>query len=650
MLTFKKSLFCFALIQTLFLLACAKTQTETQIGKQTPPKTDSALVQSVLPTPKQQPNILWIITDDQRADSIAAFNRSQRGTSESALGYVASPAIDKLAAQGTMFTHAYNNSPACAPSRASMQFGLYPHRSGRFGFEYYHNQHDLKLEPTATTLQKQGYQTTLVGKRGVRLKQFDDNKLGQIIPIYDEKIDFNKDLGHQSYNHGGEHRLFTDFSRIDHFDKSGAKWKKTASYEHYLFPDGRVEIIDQSKVDPNKPTAVEKELDILRSYTRSQSKLILGGVSPQSAGETLDGHILKSFVDYLKHPNEQYKAHFDRNIQGPNTDKPQFLNLGFHFPHTPVLPPKSFRDQFKNRTYKIPNFSKAEVEKLPKQMKKLYQNLKIDGMTYAQKQKAIADYYAFCAYGDYLIGQAVDAFKTFSEKQGRDYLIVLTVGDHGWQLGEQGIEAKFSPWNTSNQGIVIVADSTKQRFPENLVVDDFVEYVDLAPTILQAAGLNASQDKPQLDGFDLAQVIRQPELKRDYVIAELNAIVGPRAYLRGKDFAFSMRVRKENGFPGKAYQPGENINWAYQASDQEVEMGLYDLRCDANEQNNLAYDDKYADITRYFRKKLTDIVIGDGRVEVDWSKPNTYYVNDYAIGAHDTKLAGLAKLDLPVCD
>ncbi|EWH10725.1 sulfatase [Catenovulum agarivorans DS-2] len=612
-------------------------------------KAPEAKVKTELPKVSQQPNILWIVTDDQRADSIAAYNMSQTGKAESPLGYVSSPSIDKLASEGTMFTHAYTNSPACAPSRSSMQFGLYPHHSGRFGFEYFHNQHDLAMPTTSQTLSEQGYQTVLFGKRGVRYKKWQDGGLKQEVAIYDEKIDYSRDLGHQGHNNGKEPKLFTDYSRQDTFDKSGPKWVKLKSDEVYVFPDGRIEKIDQNDIDVNNPTAVEKELDILRSYTRSQKNLIIGGVSPKPAGETLDGYILKAFVEHLRQPNTRYDGFFGRKIQGPDLNKPQMFNLGFHFPHTPVLPPKSFRDQFKGKTYKVPEFSQAEVEKLPKQMKALYKNLKIDGLTPEQKQQAIADYYAFCAYGDWLIGQAIDEFKKFSQQQGRDYVIMVTVGDHGWQLGEQGIEAKFSPWNTSNQGIIVVADSRAERFPKGVVYSDFVEYVDIAPTLLAASGLDVKASKPQLDGVDLAEVIRKPELTRDYVIGELNAVVGPRAYLRSKNFAFSMRVRKENGFPGKGYAPGENVYWAYNASNQDLEMGLYDLRCDANEQNNIAYQANYKQVTEYFRKKLTDIVIGDGRVEIDWRKPNSYFVSDAALGAHDKKLAGLANIELPSC-
>lgn len=586
---------------------------------------------------EQQPNILWIITDDQRADSIAAFNQTQRGTSESALGYVLSPNIDKLAAEGVMFTHAYTNSPACAPSRASMQFGLYPHRSGRFGFEYFHNQHDRQMPTTSMSLKNAGYQTTLFGKRGVRLREWSQGKLGRHIAIYDEKIDYQHDLAK---------KLFTDYARIDTYTKD---WVKTASHENYVFADGRVETLDQSKVDSTKPTKVEKELDILRSYTRSQKKLIIGGVSPQPAGKTLDGYILQSFLDFLTKPDQAYDAYFGRKIKGPDSQKPQMFNVGFHFPHTPVLPPKSFREKFAGRQYKVPEFDRAEVEKLPAQMKQLYLNLTVDALTPEEKQQAIADYYAFCAYGDHLIGQAVDAFKAYSQKQGRDYIILLTIGDHGWQLGEQGIEAKFSPWNTSNQGIIVAVDSRHNRFPEGKVYNEFVEYVDIAPTLLQASGIDIKRDKPQLDGYDLAEVIRKPSLQRDYVIGELNAIVGPRAYLRSKDFAFSMRVRKQNGFPGKGYSPGENIDWAYIASDEELEMGLYDLRCDGNEQNNVAYSSRYTGIVRFFRKKLTDIVIGDGRLEIDWSTENVHHFSELALGAHDGSLEGLKSIDLPDC-
>ena len=39
----------------------------------------------------QQPNVLWILTDDQRYDSIGAFNRILHNRDHSELGYVSRP-------------------------------------------------------------------------------------------------------------------------------------------------------------------------------------------------------------------------------------------------------------------------------------------------------------------------------------------------------------------------------------------------------------------------------------------------------------------------------------------------------------------------------------------------------------------------------
>lgn len=602
--------------------------TSCSLNTQPTSKDETAL--TPLTPVKTKPNVLWIITDDQRADSIAAFNQNQRGESSSPLGYVESPNIDNFAKEGVMFTHAYNNSPACAPSRASMIMGLYPHHSGRYGFEKTHDQHDLMTKPIPVELRDQGYQTALFGKLGFRIYQYKDNKVTwESLGFYDTVVDMKNDLSHNN---------LTDFVKFEHYDKN---WKNIGKTERFIFPNNRAVNLPVNKDFDRHTSDIDHELHILRAYTRDQETLILGGVSSQPAGDTLDGHILKSFKRFLQNQNTDYKTSFNKTYNGPNTTKPLMVNLGFHFPHTPVLPPKEYRDRFKNKAYTVPTFSKDELTKLPKQLVRLYKKMKTDSLTPKEKQQAIADYYAFCAYGDHLVGQAIKEFKQYSAKNNQEYIIVLTVGDHGWQLGEQGIEAKFSPWNTSNQGVLIVADSQAKRFPKGKIVNDFVEYVDIAPTILSAVGINTEETAAHLSGYDLAKIIRKQAPQREYVLGEFNHVVGPHAFMRSQDFAFSMRTRKQNTKPGNGFQPGENIEWARHASNEDVEMALYDLRCDKDERNNVAYDKRYKDITRYFRKKLSDIILGDGRVEVDWSKPNSYFVSRFAEGADDKRLNGL---------
>lgn len=68
----------------------------------------------------QRPNILWICTDQQRYDTIACLGNK----------YIRTPNIDRLASQGTAFTHAFCQNPVCTPSRSSFLTGRYPRSTG----------------------------------------------------------------------------------------------------------------------------------------------------------------------------------------------------------------------------------------------------------------------------------------------------------------------------------------------------------------------------------------------------------------------------------------------------------------------------------------------------------------------------------------
>ena len=64
----------------------------------------------------KQPNVLWICTDQQRADSLGCYGNS----------FVRTPNIDGLAEKGVLFESAFAQSPVCTPSRSSFLSGRYP--------------------------------------------------------------------------------------------------------------------------------------------------------------------------------------------------------------------------------------------------------------------------------------------------------------------------------------------------------------------------------------------------------------------------------------------------------------------------------------------------------------------------------------------
>lgn len=584
----------------------------------------------------KKPNILWIITDDHRADALECYNRATRGTNESSLGYVSSPNIDKLASEGTLFVNAYCNSPMSCISRASMHTGQYAFRSGRYKF-FSHQETDISKPMVSQILRNEGYGTAIFGKTHYGIYSHRNNKLRKPNDFFDLEIEFKRDL--QRHGYGDIFGAGGKFVFVD----GAIEMIKTV--EKVIYPDGTSKTYvtnDRnnpiSEEDKKTRAEVEKKYDILRAYTRLNDVLIMGGQSTKKAGETVDGYIVKEFSNYLSNSNKSYKTYGKKNAQGADTSKPQFINLGFHLPHTPVLPPKSFRDKFKKKKYNLPEFSTAQLNNLPPQLIMLYNECKTDGWKDKEKLQAIRDYYAFCAYGDTLIGEAVDKFKAYCKENNQEYLIVFTVGDHGWHLGEQGINAKFGPWRQSIHNATIVVSSDKEKFPPNTVQRDIAEYVDFAPTMLSHAGIDIHDKQyDYLDGTNLAEVISGDAVKREYAIGEINVVCGHRAFMRGKDFAFSMRTRD---MWDDVHAPNQNkdITWALTCDRPKADMALYDLRVDPFETHNLANDYRYRALADWFRNKLGRIVLGTKRVECDWQLENSYNISNFAAGSDNKKL------------
>jgi arylsulfatase len=67
-----------------------------------------------------RPNIILIITDQQRYDTIAALGYPHCDT----------PNLDRIAREGVVFDNCYVAGASCAPSRASLFSGYYPHVAG----------------------------------------------------------------------------------------------------------------------------------------------------------------------------------------------------------------------------------------------------------------------------------------------------------------------------------------------------------------------------------------------------------------------------------------------------------------------------------------------------------------------------------------
>lgn len=66
-----------------------------------------------------RPNVLWIMTDEQRTDSLGCYGSP----------WAQSPTIDRLASEGVRFTNAVTPAPVCVPARTSLITGRYPNET-----------------------------------------------------------------------------------------------------------------------------------------------------------------------------------------------------------------------------------------------------------------------------------------------------------------------------------------------------------------------------------------------------------------------------------------------------------------------------------------------------------------------------------------
>ncbi len=131
----------------------------------------------------KRPNIIFILTDDQRWD---------------ALGYAGNPIIqtpemDKLAESGAYFRNAIVTTPICAASRASIISGLYE-RTHKYTFQTGPIREEFMQNSYPEVLKEAGYYTGFFGKFGVNYPKTD--QLFDVVESYDRNTGYHDYRGY----------------------------------------------------------------------------------------------------------------------------------------------------------------------------------------------------------------------------------------------------------------------------------------------------------------------------------------------------------------------------------------------------------------------------------------------------------------------
>lgn len=106
----------------------------------------------------EQPNVILILADDMAFGDLSFVNDGQTRT----------PNLDQLVLEGVWFSQAYSASPVCAPARAALLTGLYPHQTNcvTLGMRRFPEltRMDKDLLTLADAFNNNGYATGMIGK------------------------------------------------------------------------------------------------------------------------------------------------------------------------------------------------------------------------------------------------------------------------------------------------------------------------------------------------------------------------------------------------------------------------------------------------------------------------------------------------------
>ncbi|MCA9076519.1 MAG: sulfatase [Planctomycetaceae bacterium] len=107
--------------------------------------------------PAAERNVIFFITDDE-SPTLGCYGDKA----------AVSPAIDAIAADGTLFTRAFATTASCSASRSVVMSGLHNHANGQYGHQHaYHkfaSWHNVVSLALPRVMQRAGYRTAQIGK------------------------------------------------------------------------------------------------------------------------------------------------------------------------------------------------------------------------------------------------------------------------------------------------------------------------------------------------------------------------------------------------------------------------------------------------------------------------------------------------------
>lgn len=423
----------------------------------------------------KQPNIIFIITDQQRYDTIK----------ELGYPYMDTPNLDKLVKEGVSFSNAFITAPSCAPSRASLFTGMYPHTNG-----VYKND-DPWTHSWVERLADAGYHCVNVGKMhtspyttpmGFHERYVVENKDRQHpnLPFFFDEWD--KEFRARGLSKPGRE---TYRERADYRDRLGVfDWELPEEMHPDIFVGNVAKwwINDRPKVD--KPIFLQ-----------------IGFPGPHPPFDALPRYT----ENYLKKELPLPKV-TEQELQEQPPALQQLRRQHMEVDHDAVV--------------------------------------HLDQPTREQQHRQRAAYFANVTMIDELVGEIMASL----EQRGYlDNAVVIFTSDHGESLGDHGHSQKWNMYDAVTRVPMIVWGPGHVK--QGHKVDALAQLFDLGPTVLELAGIETPKEMeaqslaaalqgkameerkyvfaehsrdPILDGTEFMTMIRDKEWKLVHFVDDTN--------------------------------------------------------------------------------------------------------------------------------
>ncbi|HZS55190.1 MAG TPA: sulfatase [Bryobacteraceae bacterium] len=197
-------------------------------------------------------------------------------------------------------------------------------------------------------------------------------------------------------------------------------------------------------------------------------------------------------------------------------------------------------------------------------------------------EELVKDYYAGLVAVDENVGRVLDYL---SQSGQLDDTVILNTSDHGFFLGEWRMYDKRFMHEPSIR--VPMTIRYPKLFPAGRTVDEMALEMDIAPTVLELAGVDIPA---RMQGRSLVKLAKgEPTAWRKEWLYEYY------------EYPASQKVRPHRGVRTDRYK------FIHYYSEQPEEFEVYDLKSDPGERNNLYGKPEHEDLTRMLKTKLTEL-------------------------------------------